>query len=368
MKYGNGLARRRCGLLAVLLCAALLVPLCAGGTVYAASDEEKDVSGWSDRQLAAQLLMLATGTHTKGLVGTFTKKGIGGICLQTPIPADLGKRIARAAKDAPLHIRPFIASDEEGGKVQRFRERIYPLPSARVMGGYADRKITSMTRKYAKRLAKYRVNVVFGPVADLKVKGRYIASLDRAFASSPRKVWEKSDAWSKGFESEGIIVTYKHWPGKGSAADTHKKSSSVPKLSKLEKRDMIPFDKKFAQGCEMVMVGHVRVPGLTEKAWPTTLSKNAYRYLREKAGADTVIVTDSLSMAASSTAVGLSTKKAAVRALASGADIALVVSDDSADSMIGYVAKAIKSGKIPRQQAEESAKRILRLKEKHGLA
>jgi beta-glucosidase-like glycosyl hydrolase len=118
----------------------------------------------------------------------------------------------------------------------------------------------------------------------------------------------------------------------------------------------------------MVMIGHVIVPGLTAKKTPASLSKKAYKYLRKKAGDDTVIITDALTMDAATKAVGLTVKQAAVKALKSGADIALIASSANDDKIINAVAKAIKSGQIPRKQAEASVARIIRLKEKHGLA
>jgi beta-N-acetylhexosaminidase len=355
------------------ICVALVIALLFAvtsfevGSVYGASEDEKDVTTWSDKQLAAQMLMFLTGSQAASKVGEFTKKGAAGLALQTPIPANLASLIAKANKKAPHHILPFIASDEEGGQVQRFRKTIYALPSANEMGKLTEKKITAVTKKYAKRLKKYKVNVVFGPVADLKVKGKFITNQSRAFASSPSNVWKKTNAWSQGFEQEGIIVTYKHWPGEGDATDTHTKSSTVPKLSILEKKDMVPFNKKFKQGCEMVMVGHVIVPKLTEKNVPASLSKKAYKYLRAKTGDDTVFITDSLSMDASTKLTGLSVDQAAVKALAGGADIALLASSNP-DKTISAVAKAIKSGKIPREQAEASVGRIIQLKENHGLA
>ena len=78
------------------------------------------------------------------------------------------------------------------------------------------------------------------------------------------------------------------------------------------------------------MVGHLHLKGLTEAGIPASLSPDAMRYLRSRAGDDTVIVTDSLSMGATTSALGIKTPAAAVRALTAGADLALVCSGESA--------------------------------------
>jgi beta-N-acetylhexosaminidase len=335
--------------------------------VYGESAELPDVGEWSDRELAAQMLFLDARGDQKDRIKTLEKKGVGGIVLFVPVSKKLKGYVKAANKVARNGVPSFIASDEEGGLVQRFRDVIYRLPSAEDMGKKSDKRITSMTKDYGKRLKKFGVNVVLGPVGDLDVKGRYMSGLHRCFGASPGKVRKKAAAWAKGYERAGLITCYKHWPGKGSARDTHKAISKIPSLKKLEKKDMKVFDSAFEDGCVMVMVGHVIVPGLTKKKEPASLSKKAMAYLREKAGPDTIIITDSLSMGAVTGSLKLSEEKAAVKALCAGADMAMATSGGSPDKIIDAVTKAIKKGDLPRARAEESVERILRLKRQGGL-
>jgi len=117
----------------------------------------------------------------------------------------------------------------------------------------------------------------------------------------------------------------------------------------------------------LVMVGHLRSNGLTGAKTPASLSRQAMTYLRGRTGDRTVIVTDSLSMAATTKAVGLKLPAAAVRALRAGADLALFASGDPGP-VIDAVTEAIKSGRLPRAQAEASVLRVLELKRESGLA
>jgi beta-N-acetylhexosaminidase len=326
-----------------------------------------DVSKWSNKELAAQMLFMDAKGNQKSRIKTLEKKGVGGIVLLAPISKKLGSYVKAANKAANKGVPSFIASDEEGGLVQRFRSVIYRLPSAEDMGAKSNKKITSLTKAYGKRLKKFGVNVVLGPVADLKVKGRYMAGLHRCFGASPKQVQTKAAAWAAGYEQAGLATCYKHWPGSGGAKDTHKAISKLASLKKLEKKDMKAFDTAFREGAEMVMVGHVIVQGLTKKKEPASLSKKAMADLREKAGPDTVITTDSLSMDAITGSLKLSEKKAVVKALSAGADMAMVVSNGSPDKLINAVANAIEKGDLPRAQAEASVLRILKLKQQHGI-
>jgi len=327
-----------------------------------------ELAGWGARRLAAQLVVCSV-PATDPLQGRrWARRGVGGIViLGGGARRSIGKDLAAVLRAAPGGVRPFIASDEEGGQVQRLRHVIYPLPSARVMGWWSISRTKATAKDYGARLRKLHVSVVFGPVADLDVPGRYMSKLDRCFSRRPEVVGSHVVAWAQGLRSSRVLATVKHWPGHGWASDTHGGAARIPSLSVLRRYDMVPFERAFAAGVPLVMVGHLQTRGLTEERTPASLSPQAMRYLRSRVGDDTVIITDSLSMAATTKALGIGTPAAAVRALSAGADLALFCSA-SPDKVIAAVQAAIRSGRLPREQAEASAERILRLKEKAGLA
>jgi beta-N-acetylhexosaminidase len=169
------------------------------------------------------------------------------------------------------------------------------------------------------------------------------------------------NAWNDGLRAAGVLGVVKHWPGHGEASDTHKDGSSVPPWSALQRRDLIPFKSAFAHRVDSVMVGHLRVPGLTEGSLPASESPTALRVLRAQVGSSVLIITDDLSMAAASKTLGISETQAAVRSLAAGADVAMVCWAP-VDEVISAVARAINDGRLPRSQAVASAQRVLRLK------
>jgi beta-N-acetylhexosaminidase len=366
----------RCTLLVVVVLALLFS---ASAFAFAAAtptaEVQQDLSTWTEQDLAAQLLMVGVYAPTTGKLTKLTKQGVGGVVLLGPIPKKLSSQLKRAGNKARGGIRPLVASDEEGGQVQRFRKRIYPLPAAQTMGGWSKKRISTTTQAYARRLKRYGVNVVLGPVVDLKVKGKYLSQQQRCFAASPRVVAVKAQAWSSGMKKAGLMTCYKHWPGMGTAGNTHKKVTSVRSFAALKKRDLIPFQaaSKAASKAtskhrsDLVMVAHVTAAGLTEKSTPASLSPKAYVMLRKQTGKHTLIITDSLSMGATTKSQGISTTTACIRALAAGADMALVATAKDSKALIAAVAKAIADGRIPRAQAEASAQRILALKAKHGL-
>ena len=327
-----------------------------------------ELAEWSNRRIAAQLVFCSVPATNPSAGRRFARLGVGGIViLGGGARSSIGRDLAAVLKAAPHGVKPLIASDEEGGQVQRLRDVVYPLPSARVQGGWSASKTRATAKDYGGRLRKLHVSVVFGPVADLDVPGRYMSSLDRCFSREPKVVGTHVVAWVTGLRAARVLPTVKHWPGHGWATDTHSGAARVPSLSVLRREDMVPFEQAFDAGVPLVMVGHLRSKGLTGDETPASLSRQALTYLRGRVSDDTVIITDSLSMAATTKALGIKLPVAAVWALKAGADLALFATGDPVP-VIDAVTAAIKSGRISRAEAEVKVLRVLELKRKAGLA
>jgi len=323
--------------------------------------EQADPASWSNQQLAAILVMTGAKMGDAAAIQHAAENGISGVVLFGPASPSLAQTLAKARAAAPRGNPPLIASDEEGGQVQRLSSLIYPLPSAEAMGHWSPAKITTTARMYALRMKALGVTVALGPDADIAVPGYYIAAAHRSFSVDPRQVGVDVNAWNDGLDDAGVLGVIKHWPGHGQAGDTHTGGSAVPPWSVLQRRDLIPFRAAFAHHAGAAMIGHLRVPGLTEGSLPASESPTALRALRAQAGATALIVTDDLSMAAASTTLGISPAQAAVRSLVAGADVAMVCWAP-VDGVTSAVTRAINDGRLPRNQAIASARRVLRTK------
>ena len=70
---------------------------------------------------------------------------------------------------ATLEVPGLFASDEEGGVVQRFRNVIAPLDSARVQAEtLSPAEVTENYRNYGNALESYGVTMAFAPVVDVE--------------------------------------------------------------------------------------------------------------------------------------------------------------------------------------------------------
>lgn len=343
----------------VLLTGAVATPV----SVSAAADP----ATWSDRRIAAQMTFSCVDTTDLGTARRHARAGIGGITLlgDRP-PADLRARLAGVRRASTTSVLPVIASDEEGGTVQRLERVIHRLPSARTMGTWTPSRVRRTSRAYAVEMKRLGVRMDLAPVVDLAAPGRYIDTLGRSFGADPDLVARRARAWRLGMQDGGVVTVLKHWPGHGTARNSHTGPARTVPLAQLEAADLVPFGRELADGAPVVMVGHLLSRGLTRGGVPTSLSPRALRYLRSTAGPDTVILTDSLAMAAASSALGITPARAAVRSLRAGADWAMAC-DARPLAAVAAIRRALQDGTLPRPQAEHSVRRILALKARWGL-
>lgn len=323
------------------------------------------VHGLSSQRLAAQVYFPCVDYTDTATLDELARRGVGGITLLgTEPPADLGDRLAHAVSLAPRDGVPIIASDEEGGLVQRLAPLLGALPNAETMGTWSRSQITSTAADYGAKLRDLGISMDLAPVADLQVPGHFIGDTHRSFSADPESVGTAVTAWMDGMWQHGVGSVLKHWPGHGSAGDTHVEAATVPPWTTLQGADLLPFTtgiaaQRAAGAIPMVMVAHVTSEGLTEPGVPASQSPNAMAELRKRIGDDGVIVTDSLSMAAPSSARGLTESQAVVAALTAGADWAMACSlPDAQWATLDAVAAAIDDGTLDREALERSAVRI----------
>ena len=327
-------------------------------TARVVPNSRSNPASWTDRELASELVLAGVDMGSMAKAQPWARAGVGGIVLFGSPSRSLGNQIA-AIRAASPDGRILVSSDEEGGSVQRLTRLLGPLPSARKVGSSmtpaAARELSS---RYGSGMRRLGVNVSLAPVADVGIRRSYIYGEGRAFSTDPSRVATFATAWMAGLSDSSVMSVAKHWPGHGSAANTHVGSGRTPRWSQMLVRDEVPFRAAFAAGVPAVMVGHLIVPGLTEPGTPATMSKRAMAYLRKAAGSDTLIITDALTMGAVTTAMHQTAEQAAVRSLIAGCDFALINTGNPMKA-VRAIERAIRQGRLPRDQAIASAGRVL---------
>lgn len=223
----------------------------------------------------------------------------------------------------------LVAVDQEGGRVQRFRDGFTRLPPAGSLGELSGRHPADARRAavdvgwlMAAELRAVGVDFSFAPVLDLN-RGLSRVIGDRAFGDGVNVVSELAIAWAEGVRDAGMAAVGKHFPGHGGvAADSHEELPSDGRpFGDIEKEDLVPFERLVDHGLEAVMPAHVVYPRVDPN--PAGFSAFWLRgVLRERLGFQGVIFSDDLNMTAA--AAGGSYSERARAALDAGCDVLLV--------------------------------------------
>ncbi|HLM52031.1 MAG TPA: beta-N-acetylhexosaminidase, partial [Pseudoxanthomonas sp.] len=232
----------------------------------------------------------------------------------------------------------LVCVDQEGGRVQRFREGFSALPPLAGFDAHYARDRQDALRRaeehawlMASEIRACGIDISFAPVVDLARGNRAIG--DRAFSADPRAVAEFTRAYVRGMHGVGMAATLKHFPGHGTVLeDTHFDDAVDPRpLEALRETDLVPFAAGIEAGADAVMLAHVSYPAVAPEPagyspfWINTV-------LREEMGFRGVVFSDDIGMAAAFSVGGV---KARIDVhLDAGCDAVLVCSPKLVDESL----------------------------------
>jgi len=225
----------------------------------------------------------------------------------------------------------IIAVDQEGGRVQRFREGFLRLPAMATLGNsYIKNEVLALKQAYelgwlmAAELIHHGIDISFAPVLDLDF-GRSSVIGNRAFAHSPGAVYQLTDQLIKGMKSAGMCATAKHFPGHGYVeADSHLELPTDTRAqAEIFEKDLQPFKQLIAENkLSAIMPAHVIYPDI-DAVYTAGFSKIWLQdILRDQLGFDGLIYSDDLSMEGAAASGAPSVR--AEKAKAAGCNVLLI--------------------------------------------
>jgi beta-N-acetylhexosaminidase len=280
-------------------------------------------------------------------------------------PAQLARLTAEihALRTPPL----LIAVDQEGGRVQRFREGFTRLPPLREIGRrYAASRGDGLALArqlgwlMASELRAAGVDMSFAPCVDLDYGVSQVIG-DRALHADAFAVAELAVAYMLGMREAGMAATAKHFPGHGAvAADSHVALPVDRRPWPDIEADLQPYRRLMANGLPAVMVAHIVFPEVDDR--PASLSRRWIDgVLRRELGFQGAVFADDLSMKGAAAFGDIGTRGAL--ALAAGCDVLPVCNDRAAAAALVESLKAapdpVSKMRLVRLHGRDTASRTL---------
>ncbi len=267
-------------------------------------------------------------------------------------------------------VTPLISIDQEGGKVDRLKKIVEPMPSAKSISDSEEAKLAfELGVATADLLRLLGLNMNFAPVLDLGINEDQNNGLaDRCWGSGPLKVIRFAGTYLEGLQNHGILGCGKHFPGLGdTTVDSHEQLPTVNRSEKqLTDEDLRVYADLFNTlytRVPSVMISHASYPAFDgHGGTPASLSSNIVTdLLRKKMEYNGIAICDDLEMGA----IGATRPfaEAAVQAVEAGNDMLLVCSKPElvVEAQQALVA-AVTSGRISQNRIETSINRIAKIK------
>lgn len=322
------------------------------------------------RELVGQRLVVALHgtTASRSLLGRVRRGEVGGVILfgdnvtgETQLRS-LTAGLQAAAREGG---RPnlLVAVDQEGGDIRRL-PWVGPSAPAEALGRMTPASVRQIARAVGTALRATGVNVDLAPVADVAVRGSFMAAEQRTFSADPARVGLIATAFAAGLADTGVAATVKHFPGIGRATlSTDRVAVTIGAASAALAGDLVPFRWALAAGAPIVMMSNATYTAYGDQ--PAAWSGRIQALLRGELGFRGVTITDAVEAAASTR--GRSSASVAVLAAQAGVDLILVTgSEAESEAVYRRLLGRASSGSIAPASLRRSYDRVLSLKRRLG--
>jgi beta-N-acetylhexosaminidase len=355
-----------------------LIILFLSATAHAQTRDSLDI------KIGQMILVGITQAEVDTVILQEVKKGnVGSIILfEKNIPkkssafAELKKIIWTYQQAAPSPI--FVCIDQEGGKVNRLKEK-YGFTRSITAEATGKSKSLDSARFYAEAtaatLAGLGFNVNFAPCVDVAVEptNPVIVKSGRSYSANEDTVAMMAKEFIKQHRKFGVVTVLKHFPGHGSSTtDSHFGIADVTKT--WSERELKPYKILLDSGyVDAVMTCHIVNKNLDKASRPGTLSPDILDgLLRKRLGYQGVVFSDDMQMEAITKQYGFD--ESIKMAIVAGVDILCFANNvpgsqkQKVERIFSVIKGAVIKGEISAQRIDESYQRIMKLKSEIDLS
>lgn len=286
-------------------------------------------------------------------------------------PQQTSTIITLLAQRASPNVGLFVATDQEGGRVQRLVGPGFSgIPSALQQGTLAPATLRQDAQQWGAQLHTAGVNVNLAPVLDTVPSGfgrnPPIGDLNREYGHDPGAVSSHGNAFAQGMQAAGVAATVKHFPGLGRVSgNTDLTPGVLDTMTTRHDPYLAPFADAIRAGVQFVMIS-TAIYTKIDRDQPAAFSPTIVTgMLRGDLRFHGVIISDDVGI--SKQLSGTSVADRAAKFIAAGGDIVLTVDATQAPTMTAALLARAKIDPTFRRQVDAAALVVLQAKQAHGL-
>lgn len=257
----------------------------------------------------------------------------------------------------------LISVDQEGGKVQRFRNGFTLLPEAIKVGKLSATDQYKLGCIQASELYHAGINLNFAPVADIHTNENNPVIGTRAYGTTAQSVSNSVTQLIKAHLDESVLPCIKHFPGHGDTfQDSHLELPIIKSdLNQIKKNEWLPFQTGIEKSCPAVMTSHILFENI-DAQYPATMSKKILSTLTQELHFSGVIISDDFQMGA--IAHNYELKDSIKTALLAGCDLICTNTYLGCVEIIDCIQQLIDNNELPIELLNKKLDRIQALKRK----
>ncbi len=288
------------------------------------------------------------------------EESIGGVILFAEnCPTHLiARQNIEVIRSAVTGVSPFIAIDQEGGRVCRLRGAPAEYRAAWEYGGESIEHFIEEYSRSAVYLEALGINLNLAPVADIFLDQNNSCLKDRCFGASAIAVVSYVAASIRVSRAKGLLSCLKHFPGLGAAVNDPHLQTAVADFDeyKWQQRERIPFAAGIAEGADLLMTTHVLLPKVDDTI-VTGSARIITEMVRGSLAFDGPIITDDLTMKGATPLGDIGERT--IAAFLAGHDLLLFGTDyEAASAAYDQFTDAVRRGEISESRLRESFDRI----------
>ncbi|MDT4984890.1 MAG: beta-N-acetylhexosaminidase [Pseudonocardiales bacterium] len=334
------------------------------------------LAGMSLAERVGQLLMVDCPSTEVGLdtVVAIGRYHVGSVILDHTsflTPQQTSTIVTLLTQRASPNVGLFVATDQEGGQVQRLLGPGFTtIPTAVQQGTLTPATLRRQAQQWGSELHAAGVNVNLAPVLDTVPSGfgpnPPVGDLNREYGRDPASVSSHGNAFAQGMQAAGVAATVKLFPGLGRVSgNTDLTPGVLDTVTTRHDPYLAPFADAIRQGVGFVMIStaiYTKIDRDQPAAFSPTIVTGMLRGDLRFRG---VIISDDVGI--SKQLSGTTVADRAVKFIAAGGDIVLTVDATQAPAMTAaLIARATRDPKFKRQ-VDAAALVVLQAKQAHGL-